>query len=110
LTSFIRILGGGFGASLAVTVWDQRTEYHHSYLVESISPFNQVWTEAYAGMAGQGLSLETALGVMERTIIRQSAMLAANDIFLASSAMFIVLAAFILLARPPVEKKALVRS
>jgi hypothetical protein len=49
--------------------------------------------------------LETALGVMERTIMRQSAMLAANDIFLASSAMFIMLAAFILLA-----KKAPVRS
>jgi DHA2 family multidrug resistance protein len=104
LTSFIRILGGGFGASLAVTVWDQRTEYHHSYLAESISPFNQVWTEAYAGMASQGMGLETALGVVERTIMRQSAMLAANDIFLASSAMFILLAAFVLLAkRAPVR-------
>jgi DHA2 family multidrug resistance protein len=89
-----------------VTVWDQRTEYHHSYLAESISPFNQVWTEAYADMASQGMGLETALGMVERTIVRQSAMLAANDIFLASSAMFLVLAAFILLARPPAPEKA----
>ena len=106
LTNFIRILGGGLGASLAVTVWDQRTEYHHSYLAESISPFNQVWTETYSGMASQGMGLETALGMVERTITRQSAMLAANDIFLASSATFIILAAFVLLARPPAVKKA----
>lgn len=106
LTNFIRILGGGFGASLAVTVWDQRTEYHRSYLVENVSPFNPVWTEASVGMAGQGMTPETALGMVERTIMRQSAMLASNDIFLASSATFLMLAAFILLAKKPSVKKA----
>jgi len=52
------------------------------------------------------IKISNALGMVERTIVRQSAMLAANDIFLASSATFLLLAAFILLARPPAPEKA----
>ena len=42
LSNFFRILGGSFGTSLSVTLWNRREAFHHSRLVEHINSFNPI--------------------------------------------------------------------
>ena len=56
--------------------------------------------QALSGLAAQGLSREQSLAYLNRMIDQQAFMLSANDIFLASAALFIGLIVIIWLAHP----------
>ena len=91
LSSFARVLGGSFGTSISITVWQDRAALHHAQLAESINLGNSAATSTLAGMQSAGMSYEQALASVNRLIDQQAYMLAANDIFLASAVIFLLL-------------------
>jgi DHA2 family multidrug resistance protein len=100
LSNFLRITAGAMGTSIVTTVWDSRATVHHAQLSESITQGNAAATSAIAGLQGSGLGPDQVLSQINRLIDQQSFMLAANDVFYASSVLFIFLVPLIWLARP----------
>lgn len=100
LSNFVRITAGAFGTSIVTTVWQDRAALHHAQLAESIHLGNSAATSALAGLQASGLSYEQALASLNRLIDQQAYMLAANDVFLASAAIFVLLVPLVWLARP----------
>lgn len=100
LSSFARMLGGSFGTSIAITVWQNRAALHHAQLSELINQGSVAATTAIAGMGVSGMSPEQALGQINRMVDQQAYMLAANDVFFGSALIFLTLIPFVWLARP----------
>ena len=57
-------------------------------------------TSALSGLASSGLTPDQALAQVNRLVDQQAFMLAANDIFLLSAALFLVLIPLVWLSRP----------
>ncbi len=100
LSNFVRITAGGFGTSIATTLWDDRAAMHHAQLAENISTANGNASQAVAGLQSQGFSAEQAYAMINRLIDQQAFMLSANDIFYASAFIFLLLVGVVWLARP----------
>ncbi|OXE36752.1 MAG: MFS transporter [Phenylobacterium zucineum] len=100
LSSFARIVGGSFGTSIAITVWQDRAALHHAQLAELINRGSVASNAALSNFAAAGMSTEQALSQINRLIDQQAFVLAANDVFYASSIIFILLIPMVWLARP----------
>lgn len=100
LSNFVRITAGAMGTSITTTLWENRASVHHAHLAESVNQGSQAAIGALAGLAGAGLSPEQALAQVNRLIDQQAFMLAANDMFYLSAAMFLLLVPLIWLTRP----------
>ena len=100
LSSFARVLGGSFGTSIAITVWQDRAALHHAQLSELINQGSSAATTAIAGLGASGMSTEQALSQINRLIDQQAYMLAANDVFFGSGLIFLALIPFVWLVRP----------
>ncbi len=104
LANFCRILGGSFGTSLSVTLWDRREAFHHSRLVENINDFNSISNHAIQHLQALGFEAKKSLEYVTLQITNQAFMLSTNDIFWISGWIFIGLLAVIWLAKPPFLK------
>lgn len=100
LSSFVRVVAGSFGTSIATTVWQDRAAMHHAQLAESVSQGNFAATQVLSGLNNAGLSPEQALAQVSRLIDQQAYMLAANDVFYASALIFLLLIPVVWLSRP----------
>jgi DHA2 family multidrug resistance protein len=100
LSSFARMVGGSFGTSIAITVWQDRAAMHHAQLSELINPGSSAANSALAGFNAAGMSPEQALAQINRLVDQQAFMLAADDVFRASAYIFLALIPFVWLARP----------
>jgi DHA2 family multidrug resistance protein len=100
LSSFVRIVAGSFGTSIATTVWQDRAAMHHAQLAESINQGNATAMQVLSGLNSAGLTPEQALGQVNRLIDQQAYTLAANDVFFASAMIFLMLIPVVWLARP----------
>jgi MFS transporter, DHA2 family, multidrug resistance protein len=100
LSNFARITAGAVGASVATTLWENRSTLHHAQLAEAINPSSPGAVSTIAQMQAQGLSLDQAYFLINRTIDQQAAMLGANDLFRMSAILFLLLIPVIWLARP----------
>ena len=100
LSNFARISAGSFGTSIATTLWEDRAALHHAQLVESINNASIPTNQALSGLSALGLSREQGLAYISRLVDQQAFMLSANDIFAASSVLFLVLIGVIWMARP----------
>ena len=100
LSSFARIVGGSFGTSIAITVWQDRAALHHADLAELINHGSNATQSAIAGFQYAGMDQAQALLQINRMVDQQAFMLAANDVFLGSSMIFILLIPLVWLARP----------
>ena len=100
LSNFARITAGAFGTSITTTLWENRAALHHAELAESINGASIATQQALSGLASQGLTPEQGLAYINRQVDQQAFMLSANDIFAASSALFLLLIAVIWLAQP----------
>jgi MFS transporter, DHA2 family, multidrug resistance protein len=100
LSNFARILSGSFGTSIATTVWDNRASLHHAQLTEYISGANDATRQYVQTLQAGGLSLPQAAAAIDRSIDVQAHLLAANDIFWASSLLFFFMIGVIWLAKP----------
>jgi DHA2 family multidrug resistance protein len=97
LSNFSRILGGSFGTSLSITLWDRRQDYHHSILASHFSAFDPASYDTFGSLSNP--STDPAL--LEHAISQQSILLATNDIFWLSGCFFASLMVLVWLARPP---------
>ena len=79
LSNFCRITVGAFGASIATTVWEDRTTLHHAQLVEQITPFHPAATQSARRLDGRGAQPEQSLATLDRLVTGQAGVLAANE-------------------------------
>jgi DHA2 family multidrug resistance protein len=100
LSSFARIVGGSFGTSIAITVWQDRAAVHHAELAELVNRGSSAATSTLAGLNAAGMSAEQSLGLINRMVDQQAYMLAANDVFLASALIFLLLIPCVWVAQP----------
>jgi DHA2 family multidrug resistance protein len=100
LTSFARMVGGSFGTSIAITVWQDRAALHHAQLAETINQGNSAAMAALSGFNAAGMTPEQGLSQINRMLDQQAYMLAANDVFYASAVIFVLLIPMVWLSRP----------
>ena len=100
LSNFARFTAGAFGASVSVTLWNDRAAVHRAHLVEHVTAYNPDATGALAAMHAHGLSPDQALGLMDRLIDQQARMLSTVDLFWLSGILFIALTALVWIAKP----------
>ena len=101
LQNFLRMMAGSFGASLAITYWDNRQSVHRTWLVEHLSAFDMQTREFLNQLTASGMNPDQAHAQLDRVLSGQASMLAANDIFMFSGLTFIVLIAVLWTTRPP---------
>lgn len=103
LATFVRTLGGSFAASLTTWAWNRRTTIHHAHLAEHIGVDDDAMREL-AIQLGQG-DLQRGAMILERQIGQQAAQIGFNEIFHLLGIIFLVVIAFVWLARPPFTAK-----
>ncbi|GAB2702230.1 MULTISPECIES: DHA2 family efflux MFS transporter permease subunit [Comamonas] len=101
LSNFVRITAGAVGTSVATTLWERRATLHHAQLVEHISLGDGPTAQVVQGLQASGLTLQQALARVDQLVNQQAFMLAANDIFWASSMLFLLLIPLVWLAKGP---------
>jgi DHA2 family multidrug resistance protein len=101
LTNFLRILGGSFGVSLSVTLWDRRQAFYDYRLTEHLTAYNPVVQHQVERLQGLGLDPLAAAAAMARETAQEAFMLATNDFFWLSGWIFVALLVLVWFARPP---------
>ncbi|GAB3366021.1 MULTISPECIES: DHA2 family efflux MFS transporter permease subunit [Giesbergeria] len=102
LSNFVRITAGAMGTSIATTLWDNRAAMHHAHLTEGLVQGQGVFASTLDALMASGLSNTQALAQINRLIDQQAYTRAANDVFLGSAGMFLVLISLVWLTqRPP---------
>ena len=91
LSNFMRIVGGAFGTSITITLWQDRAAVHHAQIIESVNLGSQATTSALGGLSSLGLNNAQSLATINRLVDQQAFMLAANDIFMGSAVIFMLL-------------------
>ncbi|MBC7726587.1 MAG: DHA2 family efflux MFS transporter permease subunit [Microbacteriaceae bacterium] len=101
LSTFLRITAGAMGTSITTTLWESRAQMHHAHLSENLGQGNPALASAMQALTGAGLSEQAALAQLTRMIDQQAYTRAADDIFLGSSVIFLLLIGLIWLTRRP---------
>ena len=101
LSNFTRITAGAMGTSIATTLWEDRAVMHHAHLAEPLVQGQGAFAIALDGMRAAGMSAEQALAQITRMIDQQAYTRAADDIFLVSAFLFILLIGAVWLTRRP---------
>jgi len=101
LTNFLRILGGSFGVSLSITLWDRRQSFHDYRLTEHITALNPISGHYLNQLQNLGADQQAAAAALAHTASTQAFMLATNDFFWLSGWVFVGLLFLVWLARPP---------
>jgi len=78
LFSLLRNIGSSVGISIVTTVLAHNLQINHSELVEKVTPFNPLLSDAANSL---GVSQETALAVISQEVQRQAAMIGYIDDF-----------------------------
>ncbi|NDG41021.1 MAG: MFS transporter, partial [Betaproteobacteria bacterium] len=107
LSNFVRISAGAFGTSIASTVWDSRTRHHRVHLVEDASRAGWSFDSPfYEPLHSAGMTLEQLRAYLERLIDQQAMTLGANEVFLVSALLYLLLILPVMLARPAQGRRA----
>ncbi|GAB1595844.1 DHA2 family efflux MFS transporter permease subunit [Lysobacter claricitrinus] len=104
LATFVRTLGGSFAASLTTWAWNQRGTIHHAHLTESINAYDPAIRQSVERL-GQG-DLQRGAFVLDRMISQQAVQIGFNEIFHVLGIIFLVVIAFVWVAKPPFAAKA----
>lgn len=100
LSNFVRIMAGGFGASIYTSMWGNSTAAHHAALSEHINYAIPATQAAIKTLTDAGMSQQQALAAINIQINQQASTLAVNDLSLMSALLFLALIGLIWLARP----------
>jgi DHA2 family multidrug resistance protein len=106
LSNFTRITAGAMGTSVATTLWDTRASMHHAHLTEGLYAGQPVLGQTVQGLMDAGLNQEQAWLQINRLIDQQAYTRAADDVFFASSLVFLVLISMLWLTKRPAPKSA----
>ena len=101
LSNFTRITAGAMGTSITTTVWESRAALHHAHLTEGLVQGQGVFAQTLQGLQAAGMDTPQALAQINRLIDQQAFTRAADDIFLASSGIFVLLIGLLWLTRRP---------
>jgi DHA2 family multidrug resistance protein len=101
LSNFVRITAGAMGTSIATTLWSNRAALHHVQYAENLAQGSPAAAEAVAGLQGGGFTAEQAWGQINRLVDQQAYTRAADDIFLASAVLFLLLIGLIWFTKRP---------
>ena len=104
LATFMRTLGGSFAASLTGYAWSERGAVHHAHLTEKLAATDPNTVETVTRLGGG--DLQRGAFVLERMISNQAAQIGFNEIFHLLGIIFLVVIAFVWVARPPFVAKA----
>ncbi|HEY4072374.1 MAG TPA: DHA2 family efflux MFS transporter permease subunit [Herbaspirillum sp.] len=101
LSNFVRVFCGAVGTSVATTAWNNRTIIHHAQLTEHATVYSPVLQQSVSDIHNTlGLDQAQTLGMIERNLSAQAAMLGINDIFWISAVIFIVIIPLIWITKP----------
>ncbi|PFH27716.1 MULTISPECIES: DHA2 family efflux MFS transporter permease subunit [Burkholderia] len=100
LSNFLRTLSGAIGTAASSTFWENDAIYHHARLSESVSIYAQNTTDYQGALAQLGIVGQTANAQLNQLVTQQGFMMATNDFFYLSAAMFIALAALVWITKP----------
>lgn len=100
LSNFVRIMAGGFGASIFTSAWVNRTSAHHAVLTEHINFANPATQSVINGLANAGMIEQQSLGFINNMVNQQAATMAADDLAWLSAILFILLISLIWLIHP----------
>jgi DHA2 family multidrug resistance protein len=100
LSNFVRITAGALGTSIATTVWEDRAALHHAQLSEFVQRSSEATQAALQVYRNAGMNAEQALAQLNKVVDQQAFTLAANDVFYASAALFMLLIPLVWLTRP----------
>ncbi|MEG0003408.1 MFS transporter, partial [Comamonas sp.] len=101
LSNFVRITAGAMGTSIATTLWDNRATMHHAHLTEGLIQGQGTFALTLQNLQAAGMSQAQALAQINQLINQQAFTRAADDIFLGSSMLFLMLIAMIWLTKRP---------
>ena len=101
LSNFVRITAGAMGTSIATTLWADRATMHHAHLTEGLIEGQGVFGAMLQNLQATGLGREQALSQITRLIDQQAYTRAADDIFLGSSYLFLLLIGLSWLTKRP---------
>jgi len=101
LSNFVRITAGAMGTSIATTLWESRAAMHHAHLTEGLVQGQGVFAATLDKLTAAGLSQAQALAQINRLIDQQAFTRAADDIFIGSAGIFLLLIGLIWLTRRP---------
>jgi DHA2 family multidrug resistance protein len=101
LANFFRILGGSFGTSISVTMWNDRATLHNSQLVEQVTHYNPVSIDELHTLSDIGFTNNANYEVVSRIIENQAYMLSTNDLFWLGGYIFLGLLTIIWFTKPP---------
>src|SRR5215468_6835625 len=81
ITNLFRNLGGSFGVAFVTTMLERRTQFHHSVIVQHLTPENPVFTQTldkvtnFLSSAGASTAdaAQQAYGLLSQTANRQAA-------------------------------------
>lgn len=97
--NFVRAMVGGIGTSIFTTLWIRRSAYHHSVLVESITPFSQEANQFLNDLSKMQLEVPQKLEFLNDTIDTQAAVLGVNDCFFLMGWIFLSLIPLVFLGK-----------
>lgn len=89
ITNLFRNLGGSFGVAFVTTVLERRTQFHHSVIVQHLTPENPVFTQRLETVTQYLMSAGTsaadagqkAYALLSKTADQQAALLGTLDCF-----------------------------
>ena len=100
LSNFARITAGAIGTSIFTTAWENRAILHHAEIVESVNPGSSATTLALGQLGAGGYDPAQSLATINRLVDQQAYTMAANDLFLLSSVLFLLLLVFVWMTKP----------
>ena len=101
LQNFLRYMAGPVGASLAITLWDDRAKLHRAQLAEHVVRGDPGTESMLRALEAQGLSAQQALARIDQWLEVEARMLSTVDLFWISGALFLALAVIVWLANAP---------
>ena len=101
LSSFIRVIGGSFGASIATSMWARRDAIHHAQLAEAVTQSNPTTVGVLQTLGERGLDATQSTFILERLLGAQSSLQGVVDYFWAAGWVLLAMVFVVWLARPP---------
>ena len=80
LQNFLRYMGGAVGASLAITLWDDRAKIHRAQLAEHLTRGEPNTEAALGALRAQGFSADQSLAQLDHALDAQARMLSTIDL------------------------------
>ncbi len=100
LSNFVRVFCGAVGTSIATNAWNNRTILHHAQLTEQASVDNPVFRQQIENTQTLlHLSTPSSHALFDFQLTTQAAMMGINDIFYASSIIFLAIIPLIWITR-----------